>query len=96
MWLGQEIEKRRNSGEVIESLPMKAVATENPSKDKGRLVVCGDYSTMQPENDTSLGGACNRAIRGLAQRQLRSSGPLGALRLRGHSSKHLEGPAGLR
>ena len=78
-----EITRRKAAGEVIETLPMKAVATEKPSKDKGRLVVCGNFSTMEPENDTSVGGACNVAIRGVVHRASQEKWAIGSIDVTG-------------
>ena len=63
----------------LERLPMLAVATiKPPLKRKGRVVVCGNHSTKQPqqgEPDPSVGGVDTVAIRTIlalaAQRQLR-------------------------
>ena len=71
----------------LERLPMLAVATiKPPLKRKGRVVVCGNHSTKQPqqgEPDPSVGGVDTVAIRTIlalaVQRQLR----LGSLDVKG-------------
>ena len=71
----------------LERLPMLAVATiKPPLKRKGRVVVCGNHSTKQPqqgEPDPSVGGVDTVAIRTIlalaAQRQLQ----IGSLDVKG-------------
>ena len=59
----QEVERLQREGQVVEILPMKAVATvKPPGKRKGRIVVCGNYAEEKSE-DVSVGGICSMALR---------------------------------
>ena len=60
----EEFRLLKASGQKMEILPMKAVATRKPpNKRKGRVVVCGNYSSQQVGEDVSVGGVCSTAIR---------------------------------
>eukprot|EP00434_Breviolum_minutum_P009527 symbB.v1.2.008386.t2/scaffold525.1/size192214/11 len=56
------------SGQEIECLPMKAVATlKPPNRRKGRVVVCGNYSSPKEgeQNENSASGADSACVRAL-------------------------------
>ena len=61
----EEYEQLKAQGVKMETLPMKAVATEKPSKLKARIVVCGNYTELAPEGEVSAGGACPMTTRAL-------------------------------
>lgn len=46
-----QLEAMKREGKDMEQLPTKAVATEKPNKDKGRIVVCGHCSDAIPESE---------------------------------------------
>lgn len=45
--------EQMEDGIAMETLPVKAVATQKPSKLKARLAVCGKYAELAPEGEVS-------------------------------------------
>lgn len=64
----KEFRSLLQSGQEIECLPMKAVATlKPPNRRKGRVVVCGNYSSPKEgeQNENSASGADSACVRAL-------------------------------
>ena len=79
----KQVEEMRMAGRDMEILPTKGVATEKPSKDKARIVACGNYSQLSPENEISVRGANSAMIRALVHRAAGKRWALGSIDVAG-------------
>lgn len=79
-----EVQRMRDSGEVVEVLPMLAIASRKPpNRYKGRVVVCGNYAETKPEGSISVGGVCSTAIRAVVHLSTAKQWSLGTLDVTG-------------
>jgi len=79
-----EFQRLKSCGQRMEILPMKAVATRKPpNRRKGRVVVCGNFSTQAGAEDISVGGVCSTAIRATVHLATNRSWGLGTIDVAG-------------
>ena len=79
----EEFESMKAQGIKMQVLPMKAVATEKPTKLKARVVVCGNYAEGALEGETAAGGACPMTIRAVVHAAAQNGWELGSLDVTG-------------
>ena len=60
----EEVQRMKDRGEVVEILPMLAIASKKPpNRLKSRIVCCGNFAEAPAEGNLSVGGVCSTVIR---------------------------------